>query len=151
MIYGYGNPGRQDDGLGNAFIEEIQPWIEAQEMNNVQLESNYQLNIEDAHTMAENDLVVFVDASTEEEVEDFDLTSVLATDASIEFTMHAVSASFVLDLCQKLYQKNPETFLLHIRGYSWEFAEGLTSGAIKNLKCALDFMKKWLQHPENFK
>ena len=148
FIYGYGNPGRQDDGLGNSFIEQMDSWIRQEEIPCIELESDYQLNIEDADTIADKDLVIFVDASVEEDIRDFKLTRVDPSGASIEFTMHAVSASFILDLCRKLYQKEPLAYLLHIRGYEWEFKEGLTFEAEGNLRKALDFLKSKLADPQ---
>ncbi len=144
LIYGYGNPGRQDDGLGNAFVEEMALWVRREKVQDVGLESDYQLNIEDALTIAAVEVVIFVDASIEEDISNFRLTRVMASEATIEFTMHAVSPSFILDLCHKLYQKEPDTFLLHIRGYEWEFKEGITPKARQNLQKALVFLKSHL-------
>ena len=61
LILGYGNPGRQDDGLGPAIAEAVAAW----ELPNVMTDDPYQLNIEDAAALAEHDLVVFVDASVD--------------------------------------------------------------------------------------
>lgn len=147
LLYGYGNPGRKDDGLGNAFIDVIEPWIKDQGFDNVILDSNYQLNIEDAHDIAENDIVIFVDASVES-INDYIVTPVKASDAQIEFTMHAVSPSFVLDLCNKLYNKYPEAYLIHIKGYEWDFSEGLTTKAKQNLDKAVNYVKKVIKNPQ---
>jgi hydrogenase maturation protease len=146
LIYAYGNPGRQDDGLGNRFIEEIGEWIVKEQLQQVELESNYQLNIEDACDIAGRDIVIFVDASVED-IEDFRLSEVTPSEGRSEFTMHAVSPAFVLALCIRLYDKHPRTYLLSIRGYEWEFREGLSVGAEKNLVGALDFIQKKLTDP----
>ncbi|MBP6978797.1 MAG: hypothetical protein KBB71_10830, partial [Lentimicrobiaceae bacterium] len=95
----------------------------------------------------DKEIVILVDASIEEDIEDFKLTRVDPSGASIEFTMHAVSASFILDLCQKLYQKEPVVYMLHIRGYEWEFTEGITPRAGQNLQKALTFLKDHLTDP----
>jgi hydrogenase maturation protease len=147
LVYGYGNPGRQDDGLGNAFIELLDKWIEIDGLTNVTTDSNYQLNIEDADAIADKDIVIFVDASIEP-IEDFILTKVQSSDSKIEFTMHAVSASFVLDLCHKIYKKFPDTYLLHIKGYEWDFKEELSKQADQNLNKALEFTKEIISNPE---
>ncbi|MBU0487774.1 MAG: hydrogenase maturation protease [Bacteroidetes bacterium] len=147
LVYGYGNPGRQDDGLGPEFIARLEEWVKEEDYTNIELDSNYQLNIEDADTISSKDIVIFVDATTEE-IDDFVLTTVVPNDATIEFTMHAVSSSFIIDLCQKLYNKYPETYLLHIKGYKWELQEGLTEKAEENLCIALAYMKDKLRYPE---
>jgi len=149
LLYGYGNPGREDDGLGNAFIELIEPWIKENKLSNIEIDSNYQLNIEDSETISSKDIVVFIDA-TIEPIEDVILTRVDPSEAKIEFTMHAVSASFILDLCNKLYNKYPDTYVLRIKGYEWEFKEGLTKNAHNNLLIALDFMKDRIKDPASF-
>ncbi|MCK4678666.1 MAG: hydrogenase maturation protease [Bacteroidales bacterium] len=150
LLFGYGNPGREDDGLGNAFIEFIEPWIKEKKLSNIEVDSNYQLNIEDSETISDKDIVVFIDA-TIEPIDAVILTRVDPSEAKIEFTMHASSPSFILDLCNKLYNKNPETYVLRIKGYEWEFKEGLTPKAHSNLLKALDFMKDRIKDPASFK
>ncbi|MCK4630882.1 MAG: hydrogenase maturation protease [Bacteroidales bacterium] len=149
LIYGYGNPGREDDGLGNAFVEAIRSWIEKNKLTNIELDSNYQLNIEDADMMAKKDIVLFVDA-TVEPIENFCVTTVEPSGAKVEFTMHSVSPAFVLDLCQKIFGKNPQTYLLHIKGYQWDFKEELSINGKKNLNKALEFIKPLLSNPDSF-
>jgi len=63
LIYGYGNPGRQDDALGNEMVKKIQDWIDEHKLKCMETDSNYQLNIEDAEKISEWPIVVFVDAS----------------------------------------------------------------------------------------
>ncbi len=142
LIYGYGNAGRQDDGLGERFIELMDEWIKVEKIENVFTDCNYQLNIEDSATIADYDTVIFVDASVAD-IESFKLEKVMPNDATIEFTMHAVSVSFVLDLCQKIYHKQPETYVLHIKAYEFEFIEKLTPKAAENLNAAFGFLKEF--------
>jgi len=141
LIYGYGNPGRQDDALGVKLTENIEQWIKNKNISNVEVDCNYQLNIEDSEKISHYDVVIFADASTEN-IDDFIYTQVNPNDATIEFTMHAVSPAFVLDLCKKLYGKCPTTFLLHIKGYEWEFTEKISDDAMLNLTKATSFLIK---------
>ena len=143
LIYAYGNPGRQDDGLGNRFVEELEEWIREKKISNVELESNYQLNIEDAHLISDKDLVIFIDASIEE-IDGIHFSMVEPSGNHSEFTTHAASPAFVLALCHKIYKKYPETHLLQIRGYEWEFKEVLSERAKRNLAKALRFIKEFL-------
>lgn len=146
LIYGYGNPGRQDDGLGNAFVDEMERWAASEKLEGITFDSNYQLNIEDAAAIAENDLVIFVDASTED-IEDFVLTPVNA-ETRVAFTTHAASPGYIVDLCRQLYERVPATYLMHIKGYEWAFREGLSDKSRKNLEKALHHMKALLKNPE---
>jgi len=143
LIYGYGNPGRQDDGLGPACVEVIGEWLKMQNLTNIEIDCNYQLNIEDAERISEIDKVIFVDA-TIEPIEDCLMTKVEPGNNYIEFTMHAVSPAYVLALCQKIFHKTPETYLLHIKGYEFELIEELTTKAKQNLEKAVEFLKKEL-------
>lgn len=145
LFYGYGNPGRQDDALGISFIHKMEKWVKTQKLDNVYFDTNYQLNIEDADKISQYDLVIFADASLEP-LESFDFTRVNPSAAQVEFTMHAVSVSFVLDLCQKIYDQSPDTYLLHIKGYEWDldFDKGLSLRAEKNLADAVEFIKEKL-------
>lgn len=140
LIYGYGNPGRQDDCLANELVDRMHEWVKQEGIKNVDFDSNYQLNIEDAESISHYDIVFFADASIED-IDDIILTKVLPSDAKVEFSMHAVSTSYVLDLCQKMYSKTPETYLLHIKGYEWAFMEPMTEKAEENLQKAFEFMK----------
>ena len=143
LIYGYGNPGRQDDGLGILLVEKLEKWAESNGISNIDFEYNYQLNIEDALTISEYDQVLFADASVED-IEDIKLAKVIPTEKT-EFTMHAMLPGFILHLCQGLYNKNPETYILSIRGYEFELKEGLTQQASENLDKAFDQMRGYIE------
>ena len=144
LIYAYGNPGRQDDGLGNKFVEELGKWIDDKNIQGIEIESNYQLNIEDSLKVADKDIVIFVDASNED-IEDIHFLVVEPSEGKSEFTTHSASPAFVLALCIRLYDKHPKTYLLQIRGYEWEFKEGLSEKAEKNMQKALEFVEGRLQ------
>ena len=148
LIYGYGNPGRQDDGLGNAFVNRIREWVAIEGLHGFCFDSNYQLNIEDADAIADMGLVIFVDAS-EEDIEGFCLSKVDGT-SGVSFTTHAASPGYILKLCEELFNKRPLVLLLHIKGYEWEFKEGISDKALANLNASLVYMKKKLLHPETF-
>ena len=148
LIYAFGNPGRMDDGLGNEFVNQIEYWAKQQGLHYIDFDSNYQLNIEDAETVTHYDIVLFVDASTEE-IENFCFTEVDGK-KDVAFTSHAASPGFIVNLCHTVFKKYPQVFLLHIKGYEWEFREGLTSRAKKNLSDAVEDVKKKLRNPELF-
>ena len=144
LVYGYGNPGREDDGLGNEMAKMIQSWIDEHKLGCMTTDSNYQINIEDADKVSEWDIVVFVDASKQENLREYKFTEVAPSDAKVEFTMHAVSPSYVLHLCEKLFNKTPETYVLAIKGYEWDFKEGLSDCAKLNMEQAFQFLTRKL-------
>src|SRR5579864_8005890 len=66
LVYGYGNPGRQDDGAGVALVEELEAELGGRgrgALSGVTFDTGYQLNAEDALAASQNDVVIFVDAS----------------------------------------------------------------------------------------
>lgn len=131
LILGYGNPGRQDDGLGPALVAGIEqlawPHLTAHE--------NYQLTIEDALDVALHDIVWFVDAARTG-CAPYEIHTVVP-DARAEFTSHLVRPEAILALARQYFGKAPEAHLLGIRGYGFEFVEELTPGALINLEAAL--------------
>jgi hydrogenase maturation protease len=131
LVLGYGNPGRQDDGLGPA----IAAGIGRLGWPNLSAFDNYQLNIEDAMDVAEYDVVWFVDAArsgpSPYAVRELKPTS------TIEFTTHIVRPEAILAIARQLYGGSPRAFLLAVRGYEFEFIEALTPAATDNLSAAL--------------
>lgn len=142
LVYGYGNPGREDDGLGIELVRRLEDWSKQSGLSGIAFDANYQLNIEDAEVISEKDLVIFADASTEE-IDDFTLTQVTGKN-EVSFTTHAASPGYIVKLCTDLFGKCPQVFLLRIKGYQWEFREGISEKAENNLQKAFDFMKDYL-------
>jgi len=134
LIYGIGNPGREDDGLGPRFVQALS---EVMEIPGLNFESNYQLNIEDAYLVAQMDVVYFVDATMEKGAATPYGIRTLKPSAQLEFTTHAMDPRAVLSLCEELYGKKPEVFLVTLPGHGWEVSTELTSIATENLKRAL--------------
>ncbi len=138
LVIGYGNPGRQDDGLGPA----VAVVIEQLGRHHIAAFEAYQLNIEDAIDIARHDIVWFVDASltgpAPYAVRD------LSPGASIEFTSHILRPEALLAIARQVFGATPEAHLLAIRGYCFEFVEGLTSGATDNLAAAISMLTERL-------
>jgi hydrogenase maturation protease len=131
LVLGYGNPGRQDDGLGPA----LAAGIDCLGWPNLTAFDNYQLNIEDAIDVAAHDFVWFVDAA-KAGPSPYAVRE-LSPASSIEFTSHLVRPEAVLAIANQLYGRLPRAFMLAIRGYEFAFTETLTPGATDNLREAL--------------
>ena len=134
LVLGYGNPGRQDDGLGPAVVAEI----ESMGLPNVTAFDNYQLNIEDAIDVAAHDIVWFVDAARTGPSPYS--VRVVSPSPTIEFTSHIVRPEAILAIARQCYGESPQAFMLAIRGYEFEFIEALTPGAKDNLRAALGML-----------
>ncbi len=143
LIYGYGNPGRQDDALGNEMVNKVQEWIEEHHLGCMETDSNYQLNIEDAEKISEWEIVVFVDAS-KEGIHEYKYCKIHPQEDKVEFTMHAVSPAYVLHLSETLFNKKPQAYILGIKGFEWELEEGLSANAKLNLEQAFQFLTREL-------
>ncbi len=147
LIYGYGNPGRQDDGLGSALIDIAREWVKKENLRLVTLDDNFQLQVDDVTLMIDKDLVIFVDASREEKILDYHLSPVLA-DTQANYSMHAISPGFLLALYHKLYDDYPPVHLLQIRGYEWEMSETITPAACHNLEKAWTELRNIIRNPD---
>ncbi|MCX6985726.1 MAG: hydrogenase maturation protease [Lentisphaerae bacterium] len=143
LIYGIGNPSRQDDALGIVFVEKLQEWADREKLENISFDSNYQLNIEDAYDVSEKDVLVFVDASVEP-IDGFFFRQIFPGD-SISISTHSMSPESVLSLSEELYGKKPSAFLLTIKGFSWELDASMTDKAVKNLNSAIVFVMDLLK------
>jgi hydrogenase maturation protease len=131
LVLGYGNPGRQDDGLGPA----VAAGIDRLGWPNLTAFDNYQLNIEDAMDVADHDVVWFVDAA-KTGASPYAVHTVSPA-ASIEFTSHMVRPEAILAIARQCYGRAPQAFMLAVRGYEFEFIEALTPAATDNLRDAL--------------
>ena len=60
------------------------------------------------------------------------------------FTTHEMSPSSVLALTEELYARRPRAWLMAIRGYEWNLAEGLSPQAEDNFRPAAEFLIKFL-------
>jgi hydrogenase maturation protease len=136
LVYGYGNPGRRDDGLGPAAVEALEPL----DLEGVTLDANYQLCVEDAALVAEHAVVVFVDAdATGPEPFWF---GAIKPDPGASFSTHSVRPEAILALARGALGGATAGYVLGVRGYEFdEFGEELTAGARRNLEAALAFLR----------
>jgi hypothetical protein len=79
-----------------------------------------------------------------EDIGDYQITRIQPSE-KVNFSMHAVSPSYITYLCQTIYNKYPLLYLVHIKGYQWELKEGISAKAESNLDEALNYLKDLLQ------
>ena len=137
LVLAWGNPGRRDDGLGPAFAAALGQLS----LPGYAVETNYQLQVEDAARLADCDRGLFVDADRCGD-EPFRVRRVEPEAGGIGFTSHSISPGRLLALGRDLFCAEPEAWLMGIRGYDFDrFGEGLSPGARANLALAVDFAR----------
>jgi hydrogenase maturation protease len=138
LVIGYGNPGREDDGLGPAFVHALP--INDYELT---LSDPYQLTVEDALSFKDDMLVVFVDAAKHLS-EPFEFLEVQPS-AAHELGSHTLSPEALLQLSDTVFGVRPQAFIMAIRGYQFDnFDEQLSEPATNNLRQAIEFFNQWL-------
>jgi hydrogenase maturation protease len=136
LIYGIGNVGRQDDGLGWAFID----WLEAEALcPKAEIQRHYQLHLEDADLISHKKRVLFVDATKDASVTSYALERA-EPKMDFSFTSHAISIPAIMATCQRCFERLPDVYVLAIRGYEWELKMGLTQEATHNLNDATAYL-----------
>jgi len=134
LIIGIGNPSRGDDALGPLLIERL----EALQLPDVELLTDFQLQVEYVLDLRGRREVVFVDASLDAPAP-FTFAPVVALeDAS--YSSHELSPGAVLHVYHKLFGEPPPAFVLALRGEAFELGEGLSEAASAHLEAALDFI-----------
>ncbi len=136
LIFGIGNIGRQDDGLGWAFVD----WIEdTGRCPSAATLRNYQLSLEDADAISRVERVLFVDSTKDPAVASFEITQP-APKLDVSFTSHAMSIPALMSTCLTCFGYLPEVTVLAIRGYCWDLEVGLGQDASANLAAATAFV-----------
>lgn len=144
LIIGYGNPSRGDDALGPAAIETIERLAgKHPEWGDVELVTDFQLQIEFVTDLTERKRIVFIDAAASG-IEPFAFGPLVAKeDASI--SSHALSPASLLTVYRSFYGENsPPCFLLGIIGYDFDLGVPLSTKAKCNLNAALVMLEQWL-------
>ncbi len=134
LLIGIGNCGRKDDGLGWKFTD----YVSSLNIQTVDCEFRYQLQVEDALLVSQYDKVIFVDASHVELSNGFDWTSCKPA-SHYYFSSHIQTPETILYMAKELYHSSPEAYILAITGDDWGLGSSLSQKADENLKKAMSF------------
>ncbi len=137
LLFGIGNCGRADDGLGWAFLDKMKSELP----ENYDYEYRYQLQIEDADLASEYDTVIFIDAHKHFFENGFNWEQCFSQ-ATNSFTSHELDPTTVLYLTESIYDKKPQAFILGINGKKYKLEIGLSDIAEQNLLKAISFFKE---------
>lgn len=139
LLFGIGNEGRQDDGLGWAFLDQLPSSIK----EHYDIEYRYQLQVEDAELIGNYQKVYFIDADVRNFEKGYYLGRTEAKDQG-SYTSHELSSGSIVSLCNNMYEAFPDCYNLSISGYSFELAIGMTEKAMKNLQNLMKNIKMLL-------
>jgi hydrogenase maturation protease len=141
LVIGYGNPGRQDDGLGPALAAAVEELA----IPGLDVDSDYQLMIEHASDIAEHDVVIFADADISGP-EPFGFKEIKPAKGIMGLTSHSMEAEEAMAMAEKMFGTRPRGFALGIRGYRFnDFGEELSDKAKANLAAAVTFVEKLIR------
>ncbi|MBK7540866.1 MAG: hydrogenase maturation protease [Candidatus Competibacteraceae bacterium] len=148
LILAVGNPSRGDDALGPLLLERLAGLREqGGGWDDIELLTDFQLQIEHAVDLEGRKLVLFVDASVSCPPPCQFTRLQPARDSS--YTSHALTPAAVLHVYEQINSSPPPpAFLLAIRGESFELGESLSPAAKANLMAALEFVGRLLAHQE---
>jgi len=147
LIFAYGNPSRGDDALGPQ-LHDLLAESRAQhpEWPEFELVTDFQLQVEHAVDLEGRDLALFIDASVS--CPSPFLFSPLHPAQDARYTTHEMSPEAVLHVFEKVYQRPaPPSFLLSVRGESFELGEPLSRAAIENRDAALALLVQLCSQP----
>ena len=140
LLFGIGNCGRADDGLGWAFLDRMKSHLP----DNYVCEYRYQLQIEDADLASQYDMIVFIDAHKDNFEDGFQWERCFPK-ATNSFTTHELDPATVLYLTESIYDKNPKAYILAISGEKYGLSIGLSQAAEQNLSKAMCFFAEKIQ------
>jgi hydrogenase maturation protease len=142
LIITYGNPSRGDDALGPAMFDLLEKHKQENgRFTDIDLITDFQLQIEHAVDLENRDFVVFVDAGVSC-AEPFEYQEIKARKDD-SFTTHAMSPASVLSVYQQIKQSDPPpSCLLTIRAYEFGLGKSMSRKATENLQESFAFLVK---------
>ena len=154
LIIGYGNPDREDDGVGWRIVERLaaqlpgtviaQHILDTQPGDIPSLLVALQLMPEYAETVAQYDRVCFVDAHTGAYPDDVNVVETQALFQSSPFTHH-LTPDTLLALAAATYGRAPEGMVVSVRGYQFGFKETLSPATDELANQAVARIAEWLR------
>lgn len=147
LIFAWGNPSRGDDALGPLFAEQFAAHADGHhEWGEIEYLTDFQLQVEHALDLKERQRVLFVDASAS--LDEPCRLEAVGPRRDTSFSTHAMSPQAVLHVYTEIEGSDPPpSWLLSIRGDSFELGEPLSANARGNLEHALALAACWLENP----
>ena len=147
VVFAVGNPSRGDDAIGPEICGRLENWLKnAGLAERVELIEDFQLNIEHALDLEGRELALFIDAG-ENTPAPFVFARIFPSTATAH-TTHALPPEAVLQVYrQTAGHEPPPSFVLCVRGESFELGEQLTPAAGERIDDALSLLQRLLSKP----
>ena len=135
LLIGYGNPLREDDGVGWRVIEAIDNWqltidnpsTSSGQVCQLSTVATHQLLPELAEEVSAAELVVFVDASVEGEPGQIMVREILPVAQEMGAFTHHFDPAGLLAYARDLYGRFPRAYLVTITAVQLGYGEGLSA------------------------
>ena len=139
LVFTWGNPSRGDDAIG----PQIYDLLINEALEDVDVLTDFQLQIEHVVDLEKRERVIFVDASVSGKAA-FEFHQIQA-DKDDSYTTHAMSPQSLLAVYEQVNkQAAPTSFMLSVRGYEFGLGLAMSDEAIDNLNEAVAFIKQRL-------
>ena len=144
LIFTWGNPSRGDDAIG----PRIYDLLRKENFSDVDLLTDFQLQIEHAVDLENRERVLFIDASVSATAPfEFYRLKPVQDDS---YSTHAMSPESLLATYEKVNKAAPPpAFMLSIRGYEFGLGLAMSDKATANLTTASDFIHQLLAKDSN--
>jgi len=142
LVLAVGNPSRGDDALGPALLDRLRS-TRADATGDVELLTDFQLQVEHALDLRQRRAVLFVDAARPGTVAGATLAAIQA-DAQVPPVSHALRAQAVLRVAVTLDGAAPPAWQLAIEGERFDLGTALSAAARRHLDRAEQLALDWL-------
>ena len=154
LVIGYGNPDRQDDGVGwhilRILAQRVGESIPDDPGASIEVETELvdlmfilQIYPELAETISHYERVCFVDAHTADIPEKISWIE-LSPEYEKSPLTHHMSPRTVLSISATIYDKIPEAVLVSVRGFHFEFERELSPKTAELAKVATERIWDWI-------
>ncbi|WP_418319016.1 hydrogenase maturation protease [Piscinibacter sakaiensis] len=143
LVLAVGNPSRGDDALGPLLLQRLHDAAVDRD-GEVELLTDFQLQVEHAADLEGRAAVLFVDAARPGVVDAAGIVP-LDADERVPVASHALRPQAVLCVAAQLHGRPPPAWQLAIAGERFGLGEALSDAARRNLERALVLALRWLR------
>jgi hydrogenase maturation protease len=137
LLIGYGNTLRNDDGVGQKVATIVEQW----KIPGVRSHCVHQLTPELVTDIAQAELVIFVDAAIQQEVE---VRKLVSSSEASDNLGHSLNPETLLSLTEILYNHLPDAYWILIPGINFDFGEDFSPLTQEGMEKALEEIKQLL-------